>query len=80
MAHSRGVRLDRETRPRATRVLFLGGASLLMTVLGSLLAPRWFHLVVILIVFGNVIGLLLLSPRAPDHVASKSQSRRRPRV
>jgi hypothetical protein len=75
MIPSRKVQSQRGARQRVSRLALLGGATTLAMIFGSLLAPRWFHLVVVLAVFGNMIGILLASPTVSDEPEPEPEPR-----
>lgn len=60
---------------RPWRLVVLKVAGVIVLALGSLLPPRWFLFSVLLVTFGNVIGIVLLSPTVPDEPEAERQRR-----
>ncbi len=78
MVPSRRVQSQKEARQRLYRLVLLSGAGSLAMVFGSMLTPPWFRLVVILAVFGNVIGIVLASPTVSDAPEPRSRPSSKP--
>lgn len=60
---------------RPWRLVVLNVAGVIVLALGSLLPPRWFLFSVLLVTFGNVIGIVMLSPTLPDEPEAERQRR-----
>ena len=60
---------------RPWRLFLLNVASATALALGSLFAARWFLLVVVLVTFGNLIGIVLLSPTVGNECESERHTK-----
>ena len=63
------------SRKREFRILALSVGSALTVTLAGLIAPRRLILAVLVATIGNLIGLILLSPRADEDPDRASRSR-----
>jgi len=54
-------------------MVVLNVAGVIVLALGSLLPPRWFLFSVLLVTFGNVIGIVMLSPTVPVELGAERQ-------